>query len=86
MSRDLETHQGLRNNDVTKSKEEILKDVGINKMTANRYEELTGGREEQAQNVAIAAADAYLTSDSPEPGKNQLADNDVRQFYGFDDP
>jgi hypothetical protein len=52
ISRELETHQGLRSNDETKSKEQTLKDAGISRVSAFRYEELTGGREEQAQAVA----------------------------------
>ena len=49
LSAELETHQGHRLNDVTKSKEQVLNDSGISKPTANRYEELAGGREQQAQ-------------------------------------
>jgi hypothetical protein len=41
-------------------KENVLERTGINIRSAERYEELTGGREEQAQNVAINAAEVYL--------------------------
>jgi hypothetical protein len=40
ISRDLETHQGLRSNDETKSKAEALAEAGISTSTANRYERL----------------------------------------------
>jgi predicted transcriptional regulator len=54
ISRDLETAQGHRANDGTKSKEEILAEAGIAKRTAYNYEELAGRREEQA--MALTAA------------------------------
>jgi hypothetical protein len=58
ISRDLETAQGARTelgaDGRTKSKEETLADAGISTSTANRYEELAGGKEKQAQDVATA--------------------------------
>jgi hypothetical protein len=60
LSRDLETAQGLRANDGTKSKEQILDDAGLAKRTAYNYEQLTGGREKQAQKVANNAAEHYF--------------------------
>jgi hypothetical protein len=58
LSRDLETAQGARNellpSDGKKSKSETLADAGISTSTASRYEELAGGKEQQAQGVAKA--------------------------------
>jgi hypothetical protein len=66
ISRDLETPQGKHSaDDRTKSKEQTLSDAGIANRTAYDYEELAGGREEQAQEVATAAADAYFATDQP---------------------
>jgi hypothetical protein len=39
---------GRHDNDVAPTKTEALEQAGINLRTAERYEELTGGREEQA--------------------------------------
>ena len=56
LSRDLETAQGGRNellpNDGKKSKSETLADAGIATSTAHDYEQLAGGKEKQAQDVA----------------------------------
>jgi len=56
LNRDLETAQGIRNellpNGEKKSKEQILADAGISTSTANRYEQLAGGKEKQAQDVS----------------------------------
>jgi hypothetical protein len=66
LSRDLETSKGGSNPQATlpsdrKSKTETLADAGISTSTANRYEELAGGKEKQAQDVATAAADSSAT-------------------------
>jgi hypothetical protein len=61
ISRELET---AKNQYATangrQSKKETLKTAGISIRTANDYEQLTGGREEQAQAVAASAAEVYL--------------------------
>jgi hypothetical protein len=58
ISRELEKTQGARTelhpNDGQKSKAEQLASAGISTSTANRYEELTGGKEKQAQAIAMA--------------------------------
>lgn len=43
-----------------KSKADALSEAGISTSTAHRYEELAGGREEQAQASGKAAAEAYF--------------------------
>jgi hypothetical protein len=43
-----------------KSKAQALKEVGISTSTAQRYEELAGPREEQAQEAIKAATEHYL--------------------------
>jgi hypothetical protein len=43
------------------SKAQALADAGISTSTAHRYEELAGGREEQAQTAGRAAMEAYFT-------------------------
>jgi hypothetical protein len=43
-----------------KSKEEQLTAAGISTSTAQRYEELTGGREEQAKRVTTNATELYF--------------------------
>lgn len=43
-----------------KTKEQALAEAGISTSTAQRYEELTGGREEQVQKVAFKAAEHYF--------------------------
>jgi hypothetical protein len=66
LSQGLDKAQGRRtdlklsDNDVAKSKSQQLADAGINKRTAERYEQLAGPREEQAQQAANAAADLYF--------------------------
>jgi hypothetical protein len=68
ISRELETARGERtdlepsDNDVAKSKTDQLGKAGIGLRTAERYEELTGGREQQAQQVAATAMEAYFAS------------------------
>ena len=69
LSRDLDQAQTVRNADGAtvrlpaggKSKAAALADAGISKSAAQRYEELTGGREEQAQAAGRAAMEAYFT-------------------------
>ena len=60
ISRDLETAQGARTelhpNDRKKLKADTLEEAGIPISTANDYEQLTGGREAQAQQIAHLAA------------------------------
>jgi hypothetical protein len=68
LSRDLDQAQTLRQADGAtvrlpaggKSKAEALADAGISTSTAQRYEELAGGREEQAQAAGRAAMEAYF--------------------------
>jgi len=43
-------------------KAEQLAGAGISTSTANRYEELAGGKVQQAQDIAAAAADAYFAT------------------------
>jgi hypothetical protein len=45
-----------------KTKAEALADAGISTSAAQRYEELAGGREEQAHVACKAGADAYLAN------------------------
>ena len=52
-----------RDSDVA-SKTETLTKAGVNIRTAERYEELAGGREQQAQDIALAAADSYFATTS----------------------
>ena len=42
------------------SKREAIKDAGLSKSSAHRYEQLTGGREERAQRAGKAAAEHYF--------------------------
>ncbi|WP_424138629.1 hypothetical protein [Roseomonas chloroacetimidivorans] len=44
----------------TQTKTAILAEAGLSTSTAHRYEELAGGRQEQAQNAAKAAAETYF--------------------------
>jgi hypothetical protein len=66
ISRDLEPSKGGRppketnDTDVASFKQETLAQAGINIRTAERYEELIGGREQQAQTIAVAAAESYF--------------------------
>ncbi len=68
LSRDLDQAQTVRQADGAtvrlpaggKSKAEALADAGISTSTAQRYEELAGGREEQAQAAGHAAMEAYF--------------------------
>jgi hypothetical protein len=43
-----------------KLKSELLEEAGISTSTANRYEELAGGKEKQAQTIAAQAAETYF--------------------------
>jgi hypothetical protein len=69
LSRDLDQAQTVRQADGVavrlpaggKSKAEALAHAGISTSTAQRYEELAGGREEQAQAAGHAAMEAYFT-------------------------
>src|SRR5262249_50292606 len=65
LSRELEKAQGfaatILPNDRKNTKTEALKQAGIPISTANDYEQLTGGREEQAQKVGTNAASAFET-------------------------
>jgi hypothetical protein len=73
LSRELETNERARTdlhpNDRNQTKEQTLKDAGIAVSTAHDYEQLTGGKEKQAQDIAVAAADSYFataeTNDEP---------------------
>ncbi len=62
ISRELEKAQGarteLRDNGDVKLKTETLANAGINLRTAERYEELTGGREKQLQDTATAGMES----------------------------
>lgn len=64
ISRELETAQGDRTElhpaSRKKSKTDALADAGISTSTAHDYEELAGGREEQAINAAAAATESYF--------------------------
>jgi hypothetical protein len=68
LSRDLDQAQTVRQADGAtvrlppggKSKAEALADAGISTSTAQRYEELAGGREAQAQAAGRAAMEAYF--------------------------
>jgi hypothetical protein len=66
LSRELDKHQGFDIPDTddgnVKTKTEVLEQAGINLRTAERYEELAGPREEQAQQ---AATDNYLVRSCP---------------------
>jgi hypothetical protein len=44
------------------SKEETLERAGIAKQTAHDYEQLVGGKEQQAQTIAVAAAESYFAT------------------------
>ena len=67
LSAELETNERARTDlhpsDGMQSKTDQLAKAGISTSTANRCEELAGGREQQAQDIALAAADSY----SPRP-------------------
>jgi hypothetical protein len=43
-------------------KEQILNEAGLSKVTAHRYEELAGPKEEQAAAIISAATDAYFAA------------------------
>jgi hypothetical protein len=69
LSRELETAQGLRPNGRTKSKEDTLQEAGLAKSTALDYEQLAGGKDKQAQNVASAATEAYFAAQQTNGGE-----------------
>lgn len=64
LSRELEKHPqstgGRHDNGVVPTKTNQLTEAGIHPRTAERYEELTGGREQQAKHTATAAAETYF--------------------------
>jgi hypothetical protein len=66
LSRELDKHQGFDIPDTddgnVKTKTEVLEQAGINLRTAERYEELAGPREEQAQQAIRAAAEFFKLS------------------------
>jgi hypothetical protein len=68
LSAGMETAQGARtelpDSDVAKSKTQKLEEAGINIRTAERYEELAGGKDEAAQQVAAATAETYFAKQS----------------------
>ena len=55
------------------SKAQALADAGISTSTAHRYEELAGGREEQAQAAGRAAMEAYFTRSRAEGAPPTMA-------------
>jgi hypothetical protein len=55
------------------SKAQVLADAGISTSTAHRYEELAGGREEQAQAAGRAAMEAYFTRSRAEGAPPTMA-------------
>lgn len=55
------------------SKSQALADAGISTSTAHRYEELAGGREEQAQVAGRAAMEAYFTRSRAEGAPPTMA-------------
>jgi hypothetical protein len=68
LSRDLETSKGGANPQATlpndgKSKSETLADAGISTSTANRFKELAGGKEKQAQGHCESHAGNVATND-----------------------
>lgn len=81
LSRDLDQAQTVRNADGAtvrlpaggKSKAAALADAGISTSTAQRYEELAGGREEQAQAAGRAAMEAYFTRSRAEGAPPTMA-------------
>lgn len=81
LSRDLDQAQTVRQADGAtvrlpaggKSKAAALADAGISTSTAQRYEELAGGREEQAQAAGRAAMEAYFTRSRAEGAPPTMA-------------
>ena len=81
LSRDLDQAQTVRHADGArvrlpaggKSKAEALADAGISTSTAQRYEELAGGREEQAQAAGRAAMEAYFAQSRAEGAPPTMA-------------
>ncbi|MDT8265142.1 hypothetical protein RQ832_17960, partial [Roseomonas sp. DSM 102946] len=55
------------------SKAQALADAGISTSTAHRYEELAGGREEQAQAAGRAAMEAYFAQSRAEGAPPTMA-------------
>lgn len=66
LSRELEVSDqargGRRPTSGKPTKTEALAEAGISTSTAHRYEELAGGRDEQARVAVKAGADAYLAN------------------------
>jgi hypothetical protein len=71
LSAELETAEqakgGRHPTDGKPTKTDQLATAGISTSTANRYEELAGGKEQQAQDIATAAADCYFATANNEP-------------------
>ena len=74
LSRELDASKGGNNPQATlpaggQSKSATLAEAGISTTTANRYEQLAGGKTEQGQNAAAAAAETYFarSRDTEEP-------------------
>ena len=60
------THSGVQLPSGGKLKSDVLAEAGLSTTTANRYEELTGGRDEQMRAVGTAAAESYFAKASAE--------------------
>lgn len=81
LSRDLDQAQTVRQADGAtvrlpaggKSKAAALADAGISTSTAQRYEELAGGRQEQAQAASHAAMEAYFAKSRAERAPPTMA-------------
>ena len=100
LSRDLDQAQTVRQAEGAtvrlpaggKSKAAALADAGISTSTAQRYEELAGGREEQAQAVGRAAMEAYFTRSRAEgvpptmPGLRSAVRDAVQATLGSPPP
>lgn len=71
LSRDLETAKpGPITSDRSDviSKTQTLENAGISRSTANDYEQLAGGKEQQAQDIAKAAAQTYFSAQQENNG------------------
>lgn len=73
LSRELEVSEqakgGRHDNGDAPTKTETLAKAGVNIRTAERYEELAGGKEKQAQKVASAATEAYFAAQQTNGGE-----------------
>jgi hypothetical protein len=69
-----------------KTKAEALADAGISTSAAQRYEELAGGREEQAHVACKAGADAYLANTRAEGEVPTLAGLKAPRLLGVSTP